>query len=185
MSFNLCHFCCICHFSAANCLIFLSKYKWGVAQDFAYCCVAQFYILICLLFFLSPFTTGLPNGVLPPFQGLDWETCVSIWLDGHDHGTEQVTYCKYVHTHAQNQFESLLLHGSTCVCPWAMAYAFKKSTSTVDWFIHTNPHRDKLAIGKLGSRLWWWKRLMWQIWLCVSRWSESYQCFLWCKLKAG
>lgn len=36
------------------------------------------------------FTAGLPDGVLHAFQGSDWETCVPLGLDGHDHGTEQV-----------------------------------------------------------------------------------------------
>lgn len=50
---------------------------------------------------LVHFTAGLPDGVLPTFQGHDWETRVSLWLDGHDHGTEQVLQA--IHTCSRSQ----------------------------------------------------------------------------------
>lgn len=46
---------------------------------------------LLLWHFFSP-AAGLPDGVLPAFQGSHRETCVPLWLDGNDHGTEQVTY---------------------------------------------------------------------------------------------
>lgn len=40
---------------------------------------------------VSP-AAGLPDGILPAFQGSHRQTCLPLWLDGHDHGTKQVTY---------------------------------------------------------------------------------------------
>lgn len=118
-----------------------------------------------ILSFPCPFSAGFPDGVIPSFQGPDWETCVSLWLDGHDHGTEQVS-----NRNCQKP---------SAVCCSSLNIGLFSATAGlhINSCIHTTPRRDLAETVKLGSEQRWWKWLMWQ----CERWCErcSFFSVLW------
>lgn len=93
----------------------------------------------------------------------DWMAMIMVQNRYHKTGSQ-------IHTHTHNLLPSMMCYwGTEAYC--TVSEFHRTGDIHSDLCSHTNLHWDDSEKVKLGSDLWWWKRLMWQ--MCLLVWADD------------